>query len=64
VAADFIDEAIGRNGSAPHTVHAGRYRVLQYVSDAFVLFGCAAFAVVVGKQWAWAPFIGRSWSSP
>lgn len=24
VAADFIDEAIGRNGSAPHTVHADR----------------------------------------
>ncbi|MCW2856172.1 MAG: hypothetical protein JWR52_1787 [Marmoricola sp.] len=38
-------------------IYTGRYRVMQYVSDALVLFACSTFAVEVGKQWAWGPFI-------
>jgi hypothetical protein len=36
---------------------SGRLRLLQYVSDACVLFACVSFAVIVGKSWAWGPFI-------
>lgn len=33
VAADFIDEAVGRNGSAPHTVHADRVLTVTHFAD-------------------------------
>jgi hypothetical protein len=35
----------------------GRLRVMQYVSDACIVFACAVFAVVVGKHWDWSPFL-------
>ncbi len=35
----------------------GRYRAMQYVSLACILFACSVFAVVGGQHWAWGPFI-------
>lgn len=36
---------------------SGRLRLLQYVSDACVLLACVSFAIIVGRSWAWGPFI-------
>jgi MFS family permease len=38
-------------------VFTGRYRAMQYVSFACILFACIVFAMLVGKHWAWGPFI-------
>ena len=35
----------------------GRYRAMQYFGFACILFACTVFAVVIGKHWAWGPFI-------
>jgi MFS family permease len=35
----------------------GRYRAMQYVSFAYILFTCVLFALLLGKYWSWGPFI-------
>src|SRR5436190_12883970 len=36
---------------------SGGLRLVQYVADVSVLLSGTAFAVAVGKHWAWGPFI-------
>jgi hypothetical protein len=35
----------------------GRLRLLQYIGDAGMLFACVVFALLIGKNWAWGPFL-------
>jgi hypothetical protein len=41
----------------PDPLLSGRIRTLQYLSDAFILFASAVFALFVGTGWAWGPFL-------
>src|SRR4051794_10495276 len=44
--------------SDPHDrLFTGRLRVMQYLSDACILFACIVFALLVGKHWAWGPCV-------
>lgn len=38
-------------------VYTGRFRVLQYVADGCIVLACATFAALVGRHWAWGPFV-------
>jgi hypothetical protein len=35
----------------------GRLRLFQYFSNACVVVACISFAIIVGKSWAWGPFL-------
>lgn len=42
---------------AEDVLFSGRLLVGQYLSYLSILFACAVFALLIGKQWAWGPFV-------
>lgn len=43
--------------TSAENLFSGRLRLIQYVSNASVLLSCIAFALLVGREWAWGPFL-------
>jgi hypothetical protein len=42
---------------AHDVLFSGRLRAMQYLGYVWILFACAVFALLVGKHWAWGPFL-------
>lgn len=47
----------GGVADAEDGLFSGRLRLSQYLSYVWILFAYVVFAVLVGKHWAWGPFV-------